>query len=91
MKQMRQGCGNQEFKAGCSAFQCRLKPWKKFGANPSCRFREKRALWFRKMLSQSRRLGYTRITSWKAINRLKDSLGFQKPWFPEPWNWLLTV
>jgi len=39
----------RSLKVGCIAFQCRLweqvfspKAWKKFGANPSFRFREKR-------------------------------------------------
>jgi len=30
------------FNAGCNKQVFSLKPWKKIGADPSCRFREKR-------------------------------------------------
>jgi len=60
------------FNGGCNKQVFYPNPIKKFGADPSCRFREKHkndALQFRKMTSPSQKLGYSN-NQLKAVNRL---------------------
>jgi len=51
------------FNAGCNNQVFSPKPWNKIGADPSCRFREKRKktrpLQYRKRTPPSRRRGYS--------------------------------